>query len=160
MKKNVSAFYLSSFKDVFSWGKEMKRDGTSMRVLVVDDEPLIRSGLYRLFENSAEVKAVGSAEEAIVEIGAQHYDLCFLDYVLPGMNGLDALKIINELSSNTKVAIMSGSYLDEAEKSLIEAAAFVFIEKPFEISHIREIAKKVDDARSSKGRDEDIPGLN
>lgn len=41
-------------------------------------------------KKSAEVKTVGSAEEALSEIGAHHYDLCFLEYMLPGMNGLEA----------------------------------------------------------------------
>ena len=57
---------------------------------------------------SAEVKTVGSAEEALSEIGAHHYDLCFLDYMLPGMNGLEAMIIINKRSAHTKVAIMTG----------------------------------------------------
>lgn len=125
----------------------MKRKATPLRVLVVDDEPLIRSGLYRVFEKSAEVTTVDSAEEALIEIGEQDYDLCFLDFLLPGMNGLDAMKIINELSSNTKVAIMTGSHLEEAMKKEIEDIAFAFIEKPFEISHIKEIAKRADAAR-------------
>ncbi|MBW2470454.1 MAG: response regulator [Deltaproteobacteria bacterium] len=52
------------------------------------------------------VKTVSSAEEALDAIKEQHYDLCFLDVILPGMTGLDAMKIINELSPNTEVAII------------------------------------------------------
>ena len=138
----------------------MKRDGTPLRVLIVDDEPLIRSGLYRIFEKSAEVKTVGSAEEALAEIGAQHYDLCFLDFLLPGMTGLEAMKIINDRYSNTKVAIMTGSHLEEDMRRDIEDNAFAFIEKPFEVSRIREIADRADDARSGKSHHEKIQGLN
>jgi len=117
-----------------------------MRVLIVDDEPLIQLVLSMVFKKNAEVKTVASAEEAITEISMQYYDLCFLDIVLPGMNGLDAMKIINQLSPNTKVAIMTGSSLDEAKKVQIDALAYEFIEKPFELSRIKEIASRVDAA--------------
>jgi len=138
----------------------MKRDGTPLRVLIVDDEPLIRSGLYRVFEKCAEVKTVGSAEEALAEIGEHHYDLCFLDFLLPGMTGLDAMKIINDRYSNTKVALMTGSHLEEDTRREIEDNAFAFIEKPFEISRIREIADRADDARTSNSRHEKTQGSN
>jgi DNA-binding NtrC family response regulator len=89
------------------------------------------------------VKTVASAEEAIDEIVAQHYDLCFLDITLPGMTGLDALKIIKELSPITKVAIMTGNHLDEAMTRQIDEAAYAFIEKPFELLHIKEVVDRV-----------------
>ena len=128
----------------------MKINGTPLRVLIVDDEPLILLVLSMLFKKNAEVKTVSSAEEALTEIRMQYYDLCFLDIVLPGMNGLDAMKIIYELSPNTKVAIMTGSSLDEAVKLQIDNLAYEFIEKPFELSRIREIAGRVDAALIDK----------
>ena len=121
----------------------MKKNGTTLRVLVVDDEPLILWGISKFLEKSAVVKAVATAEEALDEIEAQHYDLCFLDVILPGMTGLDAMKRINERSPNTKVVIMSGSSLDDAMKGQIEDLAYAFIEKPFGLSHIREVTERV-----------------
>ena len=121
----------------------MKKDGKILRVLVVDDEPLILFCISRVLEKSALVKTVATAEEALGEIGAQHYDLCFLDIILPGMTGLDAMKIINERSPNTKVAIMTGTLLDEAMKEQVEDFAYTFIEKPFSLSDIEEVADRV-----------------
>ena len=76
------------------------------------------------------------------------------------MTGLEALKIINERSKKTKVVIMTGSYFDEDMIRQVEENAYAFIEKPFEISHILELAKNVEvtltersdktDAKSSK----------
>jgi len=124
----------------------MRINGIPLRVLIVDDEPLIQLVLSMIFKKNAEVRTVTSAEEAITEIRMQYYDLCFLDIVLPGMNGLEAMKIINQLSPNTKVAIMTGSSLDETQKVQIDALAYEFIEKPFELSRIQEIATRVDAA--------------
>jgi len=121
----------------------MRKNATTLRVLIVDDEPLILCCLSRFLEKSAVVKTVATAEEAIDEIRAQHYDLCFLDSTLPGMTGLDAMKIIKELSPNTKVAIMTGALLDEAMKEQVEDFAYTFIEKPFSLSDIEEVADRV-----------------
>jgi CheY-like chemotaxis protein len=74
---------------------------------------------------------------------AQHYDLCFLDITLPGMTGLDALKIIKELSPITKVTIMTGNFLDEAMTRQIEETAYALIEKPFELLHIQAVVNRV-----------------
>ena len=121
----------------------MRKDDTTLRVLVVDDEPLILYCISRFLKKSTMVKTVASAEEAIDEIVAQHYDLCFLDITLPGMTGLDALKIIKELSPITKVTIMTGNFLDETMTRQIEETAYALIEKPFELLHIQEVVNRV-----------------
>ena len=121
----------------------MKKDGKILRVLVVDDEPLILSCISKFLEKSAWVETVVTAEDALVEMGEQHYDLCFLDVMLPGMTGLDAMKIICERSPNTKVAIMTGTLLDEAMKGKVEDFAYTFIEKPFSLSDIKEVVDRV-----------------
>ncbi len=121
----------------------MKKEGTTLRVLVVDDEPLILYSLSRFLKKKAVVKTVASAEEAIEAIEEQHYDLCFLDITLPGMTGLDALKIIKELSPITKVTIMTGNFLDETMTRQIDEAAYAFIAKPFELSQIQEVVNRV-----------------
>jgi DNA-binding NtrC family response regulator len=72
-------------------------------------------------------KTVSTSEEALDAIGEKSYDLCFLDVKLPGMTGLDAMKIINGLSPNTKVAIMTGNLLNEAMKKQVDDYAYTFI---------------------------------
>ena len=138
----------------------MRKDSSPLRILIVDDEPLIRDMLCRFLDINSSVMAVGSAEEALEEIRMQHYDLCFLDDNLPGMNGMEAMKIIKELSPNTKVAIMSGGYLCEDMKRQIAEGALEFIEKPFDLSRIREIANRVAAALTGKSNYEEIPVLN
>ena len=121
--------------------KRMGKENTSLRILAVDDEPLILIGIARALADSAEVRTVGSSEEALEEITVHHYDLCFLDINLPRMTGLEAMEKIRKLSPGTRVAIMSGSILDESVKRRIEAGACAFIEKPFELVRIWEIFK-------------------
>jgi len=121
----------------------MKKDGKFLRVIVVDDEPLILMFFSRFLGKKALVKTTSTAEEALVDIREQPYDLCFLDVNLPGMTGLDAMKIINEQFPNTKVAIMTASFLDETLKKQVEDFAYAFIPKPFGISDIEGVVEKV-----------------
>ena len=119
----------------------MKIKSNPLSVLIVDDEPLIRFTLSMLIIEKAESKTVESAEKALDEIRSRHYDLCFIDYNLPGMTGLEAVKIIKKRSENTKVVIMSGDYFDEGIKKQIKESAYAFIEKPFKLSQIMEVIK-------------------
>lgn len=112
------------------------------RILIVDDEPLIRDGLVRILNKKYTVKAVESGEEAIIEIGSCGYNLCFLDVCLPGMNGIDVMKKIQEISPNTRVAIMSAYVKSGSLKREIMDRAFAFIDKPFDILQIKDIARQ------------------
>ena len=114
----------------------MIKDFKTLRILVVDDNLLILMALSRFLRKIALVKVASTAEEALEAIGEQHYDLCFLDFILPGMTGLDAMKIINEQSPKTKVAFMTGTLLNEAMKQQVDDYAYTFIEKPFALSDI------------------------
>jgi DNA-binding NtrC family response regulator len=126
----------------------MKKDFKALRILVVDDNPLILMSMSRFLKKIALVKTVSTAEEALDAIKEQHYALCFLDVNLPGMTGLDAMKIINELSPNTKVAIMTGNLLNEAMKKQVDDFAYTFIEKPFALSEIEGVDERATAALS------------
>ena len=120
----------------------MKKDFKTLRILVVDDNSLILMSLSRFLKKIALVKAASTAEEALEAIEEQHYDLCFLDFILPGMTGLDAMKIINEQFPNTKVAIMTGTLLNKALKKQVDDYAYTFIEKPFALSDIEGVVER------------------
>lgn len=112
-------------------------------VLLVDDNHLLRSAISRvLHEYYPEVKEVSSGPEALQEISSRHYHLCLLDLDLPGANGLSLMKKIRELSPGTKVVAMAGISPKEELQREIEEFSFCFLAKPFEISDLKEIARK------------------
>ena len=117
------------------------------RILIVDDEPLILSqmskALYAICGFNGEIKLVGNGEDAIKEIRSFFYNICFLDIGLPDMNGLDVMKKINEISSDTRIAIMTGSYVTEDMQRTIDEGASLFLEKPFDFQQIKAFVNKV-----------------
>lgn len=123
------------------------------RILIVDDEPLILSSVARALRDSAEVKTVASASEALEEVKSCHYNLCFLDILLPDMNGLEVLGRINEISPDTKVTLMTASDLEESMRKAAREKAYRFITKPFSLTQIKEIAHQALEETSRAAQD-------
>jgi two-component system response regulator AtoC len=112
------------------------------RVLIVDDEPLIRQSLARAIRSDRlEVKECGLGTDAIEEIISSHYDLCFVDVNLPDISGIDVMKKIKEVSPSTKVVMITACLLDNEAEHEIERFSYSFIPKPFDIFQIRRVIK-------------------
>jgi two-component system OmpR family response regulator len=83
----------------------------SARVLVVDDEPLIVTGLRVFLEDEGmRVDSAGSGEEAVdIARNNSGFDVCIMDMRLPGMNGDSAIRTLHEICPNLKFIIHTGS---------------------------------------------------
>jgi signal transduction histidine kinase len=114
-----------------------------LKVLVVDDEPGIRSGVVRILNNfhvtypfmdedyTFEVYEAGTGEEGVSFIERELPDLLLLDNKLPGMQGIDVLEYVRKRNYDIMVAmITSYASLDVAIRATRDGA-IDFIPKPF-----------------------------
>src|ERR1700734_2045393 len=102
------------------------------RILVVDDEPCIAALLSRYCrDESYEVRAAGSAQEAIRLAGSERFDLILLDIVLPDLSGFDALRALKR-NAAVPVLMMSGCADEETRKDALLMGAIDLIGKPLE----------------------------
>ncbi len=77
------------------------------RVLCVDDSPLMRTFLQnKLQPYGIQPEFAASGEEALFKISKQHYDLIFLDVMLPGMDGYDVCKMIKKNKDNALMKVV------------------------------------------------------
>ena len=83
----------------------------STRVLVVDDEPLIVTGLRVFLEDEGmRVGSAGSGEEAVdIARNDPCFDVCIMDMRLPGMNGDSTIRALHEICPELKFVIHTGS---------------------------------------------------
>jgi two-component system nitrogen regulation response regulator NtrX len=114
------------------------------RILIVDDEPLIRQSLSGVLEDEGYfTHAVESGEDCLEEIGRAAYDLVLLDVWLPGMDGLETLARIQELPFEYRpvVVIISGHGTIETAVKATKLGAFDFLEKPLTIDKVTVVIK-------------------
>ncbi len=106
-----------------------------LRVLIVDDTIVYRRILTEAvtpLQGVGLVDAAPSAEAALAKMDSQEYDVVLLDNIMPGMGGLDLLKIIKARHVSPAVIMVSGSSGENGEITLqaLEHGALDFIIKP------------------------------
>ncbi len=81
-----------------------------IRILLVDDQNIVRQGLQALLEPNADLEVIGTANDgksALEKVQALHPDLVLIDIEMPGMNGVTATKKICQLFPTTKVIVLT-----------------------------------------------------
>jgi DNA-binding NarL/FixJ family response regulator len=104
-----------------------------MKILVIDDHPLIREALKQVLgtlDSEIQVLEAQSAKEGLA-VSAAHpdLDLILLDLGLPGEDGLEALPLLRERSAQVPVVVFSANDLPDVVKRAIDAGAMGFIPK-------------------------------
>lgn len=103
----------------------------SLKILIVDDEPLIGRSLKMAGESLGhQIKTVFSAEEALAVWPEFQPDIAFIDILMSGMSGLELLKKIPKNFPVKTILISAHDKLDEEE--IKKAGADFFIKKPFD----------------------------
>lgn len=105
-------------------------------VLIVDDEPEIRSALeMALRPRGYDVSSVETGEEALAAIGAKTPDLIILDLSLPGINGLEVCKSIRA-RSQVPIVVLSVRNSEVDKVTALDMGADDYVTKPFAIGEL------------------------
>ena len=121
------------------------------KVLIVDDEAEFASVLSeRLRLRSYDAKAVYTAEDALNIIPEWSPDVVLLDVQMPGMSGLDALKIIKQIDASIEVIILSGRGDESSLEQGMTSGASGYIMKPIDLG---ELLIKINKAKRSRPKD-------
>ncbi len=114
-----------------------------VRVLIVEDEQLIRWSLRQKFEACGySVTEVENGKDAFATLDQNTYDLVMLDYKLPDMTGLDILRQVREVDSDVVVIMMTAYSKVETAVDAIKLGAFDYISKPFDMDAVLRTAEK------------------
>ena len=99
---------------------------TAIRLLIVDDHPIMRDGLRGVFRGDEDFEVTGEASdgaEAIQLAQALHPDVILMDLRMPGMGGVEAITRLRELGHPARVLILTTYDTDRDVVPALEAGA-------------------------------------
>jgi DNA-binding NarL/FixJ family response regulator len=104
----------------------------TIRVLVVDDQSMVRAGLRMLLGGEHDIEIVGEAgngREAVRQAGSLHPDIVLMDIRMPELDGLEATRRILAAEESTRVIVLTTFDLDEYVYEALSAGASGFVLK-------------------------------
>jgi DNA-binding NarL/FixJ family response regulator len=106
-----------------------------IRVLIVDDHPLVRRGLRELFGGESDlevVDAVGDGEQAVSVTLAQQPDVVLMDISMPGMDGIEATRRVLAAQPSTRVVMLTSFADHERVMEALDSGAIGYLLKDAE----------------------------
>ena len=114
-----------------------------IEVLVIDDEPGVRSVLTEALAANGYLIYLADGTNAVEVLTARHYDLIITDLKMSVMNGLQALALAKEKSPEAKFIVITGYPSEESLQLCRELGVARYLVKPFSRTEIRQVARNV-----------------
>jgi two-component system phosphate regulon sensor histidine kinase PhoR len=138
----------------------------TVRILIVDDEKVIREGVSRALSGRGyTVDKAESGERGIEMIKQSGFDIVLLDLMMPGIDGFGVLEWIKEHEPQIQVIVVTGFATVSKAVTAMKRGAFDFVGKPFTPDYIRIVVERAVDkitlkAEAEKLREERSLSLN
>ena len=106
--------------------------GAEIRIVVVDDQALVRAGNALILDSEDDLAVIGEAgngAEALAVIATDPPDVVLMDVRMPGMDGIEATRLLIERHPETRVIVLTTFDLDEYAFASLQAGASAFLLK-------------------------------
>ncbi|MGD0751210.1 MAG: response regulator transcription factor [Anaerolineales bacterium] len=123
-----------------------------IRLLVVDDQTVVREGLAAILTNYSDIEVIGQASDGIqaVEIiKKEKPDVVLLDMMMPNQDGLTTIPKVREVSPNTRILVVTAYAENDLVYQAIKAGALGYILKDATRDQLLQAVRDVDQGRAS-----------
>jgi len=122
-------------------------------ILVVDDDPAVRRSLSEaLGDGATEVRTAEDAERALAVVAAHPPDVALTDVRMPGLDGIDLLRLLRERAPSVAVILMSAYDELPTVATAMRDGAIDFLVKPLDLHQVRSVLARVFADRATRGR--------
>jgi two-component system, OmpR family, response regulator MprA len=137
-----------------SWAVRRRASIDTVKVLVVDDEPALRSALDRALRmESYDVRLAGDGTEALAQLADEPADAIVLDVAMPGMDGIEVCRRLREAGDRTPVLMLTARDIVDDRVAGLDAGADDYLVKPFALRELQARLRAL-----LRRTDEDGPG--
>ena len=114
-----------------------------MRVLIVDDDPLIRKAVRRVLRDRCELTMVDRGDDALQLLrDGNRFDCILCDLIMPDMTGFELYAITRLSFPGVADTMIFFSGAGEASKEFLRRIPNDFLEKPFDVSALRAVVER------------------
>ena len=124
--------------------EKLELDGRPLRILVTDDSKLLRKKLrLELEKYGCEVLEAENGKEAVMKTLQEKPDGVFLDIVMPEVGGIEALRVLKEVSPDLPVIMLSSAGTPQKLMETLKLGALDFIQKPYTSAQIQKAIESI-----------------
>jgi NarL family two-component system response regulator LiaR len=127
-------------------------DSKPIKVLVVDDHPVVRNGLKTMllvFDDLELIGEAGTGEAALASCHENTPDVILMDILMPGMDGIQATRAIVEQFPQVKVVILTSFPEDELVQKSLEAGAIGYILKDASVDALADAIRSANSGKAT-----------
>nr|MBO6294914.1 response regulator [Schwartzia sp. (in: firmicutes)] len=130
--------------------EKLELNGRPLRILVTDDSKLLRKKLrLELKKHGCEVLEAENGKEAVMKTLQEKPDGVFLDIVMPEVGGIEALRVLKEVSPDLPVIMLSSAGTPQKLMETLKLGALDFIQKPYTAAQIKKALESIRKKASS-----------
>lgn len=130
-------------------------------ILIVDDDSRIRTSLSQaLRDGSTELRTAETGEDALVRLGEASADVVLADLRMPGMGGIELLRLLRQRMPETDVVLMTAHEDLPTVATAMREGARDFLIKPLDLHPLRRLLERIFEDRDMRARIGDVPPAN
>ena len=133
-----------------------------IQILVVDDEPSLLEIAKAFLERKGGIKAdtASSADDALTMMSERDYDAIVCDYMMPGMDGLELLKLLREQGNNIPFVLFTGRGREDVAMEALNSGADFYLQKGGDPKiHFAELANLINHSVTRKRANDEVNRL-
>ena len=113
---------------------------TNIRLLVVDDEPIVGKRLKQVFDKIGfEIETYTDSAAALAAMTEKSFDIVVTDLKMEGIDGIEVLKRVRAMNPKTRVIIITGYASPDTAELAQQEGVFAFLAKPFRLDELKQV---------------------